>query len=236
MPKSNKPPKYSKMNKYAVVYHHGKPCYLGLYGSPESKIAYARFLAELQANPTAPLPRGEEHVTVSELTAAFLDDAKVNADPVSYGHFRVIILDFLDKFFGDGFPVDSFKPSSLALVQKEMIQSGRYCRRTINDHIRRIVSIFAWAVRNDLAQETTWRALKTVKALPNGAPGTFDQEERQPVPDDVVRRTLPFMPPTLRAMVQLQRLLGMRPNEIFKMRVGDIDTTRGNGLWGCVKL
>ena len=39
------------------------------------------------------------------------------------------------------------------------------------------------------------------------------------------------MPPTLRAMVQLQRLLGMRPNEIFKMRVGDIDTTRENGLW-----
>ena len=32
-------------------------------------------------------------------------------------------------------------------------------------------------------------------------------------------------------MVQLQRLLGMRPNEIFKMRVGDIDTTRANGLW-----
>jgi integrase len=32
-------------------------------------------------------------------------------------------------------------------------------------------------------------------------------------------------------MVQLQWLLGMRPNEIFKMRVGDIDRTRGNGLW-----
>ncbi|MGL6194729.1 MAG: hypothetical protein ACRC2T_07905 [Thermoguttaceae bacterium] len=39
------------------------------------------------------------------------------------------------------------------------------------------------------------------------------------------------MPQTLQAMVQLQRILGMRPNEIFKMRVGDIDTTRKNGLW-----
>jgi len=32
-------------------------------------------------------------------------------------------------------------------------------------------------------------------------------------------------------MVQLQRILGMRPSEIFNMRVGDIDTTRKNGLW-----
>ena len=79
--------------------------------------------------------------------------------------------------------------------------------------------------------ETTWRALKAVKPLQEGYPGTFEHEEREPVPDDVIRRTLPFMPPTLKAMVQLQRILGMRPNEIFKMRVGDIDTTRGNGLW-----
>ena len=91
--------------------------------------------------------------------------------------------------------------------------------------------MFAWGVENDLVAETTWRALKAVKSLPQGAPNTFDNEERQPVPDDVVLRTLPFMPPMLRAMVQLQRILGMRPNEIFKMRVGDIDTTRGNGLW-----
>ena len=32
-------------------------------------------------------------------------------------------------------------------------------------------------------------------------------------------------------MIKLQRILGMRPNEIFLMRVGDIETTRGNGLW-----
>ena len=70
-----------------------------------------------------------------------------------------------------------------------------------------------------------------MKALAKGHPGTFDHDEREPVPDDVILRTLPFMPPTLRSMVQLQRILGMRPNEIFKMRVGDIDTTRGNGLW-----
>ena len=86
MPKlKSRPPKYTKMNKYAVVYHNGRPRYLGLYGSSESKVAYARFVAELQANPPAVSPpKGEKHVTVRELTASFLDYAKANIDSISY--------------------------------------------------------------------------------------------------------------------------------------------------------
>ena len=231
MPKSNKPPKYSKMNKYAVVYHNGRPHYLGLYGSPESKVAYSRYVAELQANPVVLLPTAEKHVTVRELTAAFLDHAATSTDHTEYGHCRIIVLDFLDKLYGDDTPVDNFKPRCLKLVREQMIQSRRFCRRIVNSYTRRVVSVFAWGVENDLVPETTWRALKTVKSLRKGEEGTFDNEERQPVSDDVIRRTLPFMPPTLRVMVQLQRILGMRPNEIFKMRVGDIDTARENGLW-----
>jgi hypothetical protein len=51
MPKLNsRSPKYCKLKKYAVVYHHGKTVYLGLYDSPESWVAYARFRAEIQGN------------------------------------------------------------------------------------------------------------------------------------------------------------------------------------------
>ena len=82
MPKQNKPPKYCKMGKYAVVYLPGKKkIYLGLYGSPESHVAYSRFLAELQNNPGGHVaPAGEQDVTVSELAAAFLDYAKEKLD------------------------------------------------------------------------------------------------------------------------------------------------------------
>jgi len=235
MPKSNKPPKYSKMNKYAVVYVHGKPHYLGLYGSPESKIAYSRFVVELQASPipaTLLQQKGEKHVAVPVLTAAFLDHAEANFDPKEYAHYRVIVLDFLDKLYGNDIPVDDFKPKSLKLVREQMIQSSRFCRKVVNRYTRRIISIFAWGVENELVGEETWRTLKVVKMLPEGYPGTFDNPKRAHIPDDVVKRTLPFMPPTLRAMVQLQRMLAMRPNEIFKMRVGDIDRSREKeGLW-----
>ena len=143
----------------------------------------------------------------------------------------MIVQDFLAKLYGDSTAVDDFKPRCLKVVRDAMIQSRRFCRRVVNSYTRRIVAMFAWGVEHDLVLETTWRALKVVKALPKGHSGTFDKEERQPVPDEVIRRTLPYMPPTLRAMVQLQRILGMRPSEVIKMRVGDVDTTRGNGLW-----
>ena len=227
----NRPPKYQRSGKYAVVYHHGKRIYLGEYGSPESHTAYSRFVAERQSNPTFYLAKGEASVSVKELTAAFLDYAVANIDPTEYGHLRVIVVDFLLKLYSDDTPVDSFKPSCLKLVRAEFIQSRRFCRKIVNSYTRRLVSIFAWGVEHELVPETIWRALTAVKSLPEGYPGTFDNDERQPVPDDVIRRTLPFMPSTLRAMVQVQYLTGCRPSEIFNMRVGEIDRTRGNGLW-----
>jgi integrase len=232
MPKlKNRPPEYRQSGKCAVVYHNGKRIYLGLYGSPESHVAYSRFIAESRTNPTYHLTKGESDVAISELAAAFLDHAEVTTDPNNYAHYRVVVMDFLLKLYGDDTPVDSFKPSSLKLVRSELIQSRRFCRRMVNRYTNRIVAIFGWGVENELVQEPTWRTLKAVKSLPEGYPGTFDNEEREPVPDDVIRRTLPFMPPTLQAMVIVQRLTGCRPSEIFKMRVGHIDRNRGNGLW-----
>ena len=232
MPKlNNRVPKYCKMNNYAVVYHNGSPRYLGLHGSPESKIAYARFLAEMQTNPVAPLPCGKKNVTVREFAAAFLDHAKSNPDSTEYRHCRVITLDFLGKLYGDSFPVDDFKPQCLVLVREEMINSRRFCRNTINSYVRRIVSMFTWGVAEELVNPNTALALKAVKSLPKGYTDTFDNQEREPVPDDVVEQTLPFLSPTVRTMVQIQRITGMRPSEVYQMTVGDIDRTRENGLW-----
>ena len=228
---NNRNPKLSKLRKYAVAYYRGKIHYLGLHGTPEALTAYNRFCAEIQENPTFITSQRAKCVTVRELTAAFLDHAAANTDSATYSFFRVVALDFLDVLYGDNFPVDDFTPRCLKLVRDEMIKSRRYCRRILNRCVKSVIAIFSWGVEHEMVKETTWSALKAVKPLQEGHYGTFDHEERQPVPDDVVRRTLPFLPPTVQAMIKLQRILGMRPNEIFLMRVGDIDTTRENGLW-----
>ena len=198
MPKlNNRPPKYTKVNGRAAVYYGGKTHYLGgLYGSQESKAAYARFLVEIQANPDARKPNEERSITVSELAVEYLDFAVAKIDPTDYGHCRVIVLDFLTKLFGST-PVGEFKPQSLKTVRNAMIQSRRFCRSTVNKYTKHLISMFSWGVEHDLVPETIWRALKTVKALSKGYEGTFDHEEREPVPDDVISRTLPFMPPML---------------------------------------
>jgi len=232
MPKlTNKPPKYSKLKNYAVVYLNGKIHYLGLYGSPESKTAYARLVAESRSD-VARLPRGEgeESMSVGELATAFLDYAKATLESPNYTHHRIIIGEFLIALYGD-VPVNDFKPSCLKLVRENLIQSCRFCRNTINDYIGRIVRAFAWGLEEEFVKPEISAMLKAVKPLPEGYPGTFDHEEREEVPDEIIRRTLPFMPPTLVAMLQIQRLTGCRPSEIFNMRVGNIDQTTDPDLW-----
>jgi len=69
MPKNiHKPPKYCKLKAgkrlYAVVYHRGKTIYLGAYGSPEFKIAYARFIAELKQQPKIAVPTIQQCETI----------------------------------------------------------------------------------------------------------------------------------------------------------------------------
>jgi len=82
-----------------------------------------------------PVKRGKT-VIVRELTAVFLDHAKASIHPSDDGHSRVIVLDFLDKLYGDDTPVDGFKSSCLKLVRDEMIKSRWFCRGVINSHTR----------------------------------------------------------------------------------------------------
>ena len=232
MPKlKNKPPKYAKLKNYAVVYISGKIHYLGQYGSTESRSAYARLVAEYQPNAQFLLPKPDEGgVTVGELAAAFLDHAEATLKKPNYVHHRIAIGDFLLKLYGDVF-VNDFKPSSLKLLREEMIKSQRLCRKQINDYISRVVRVFSWGLEEELVKYETVAVLKAVKPLQEGYPGTHDHEDREEVTDEVIKRTLPFMPPTLRAMVQIQRLTGCRPSEIFNMKAGQIDKNSTPDLW-----
>jgi len=237
MPKLlNRPPQYKKCGKYAVVYIDGKRIFLGLFGSEESKIAYARQLAE-RASPNFIPPKGEKDITVKELAATFLDHAQAALKKPNYTHHRIVVVDFLNRLYGDGTLVNDFNRSCLKLVREAMIKARRkdgrqrFCRNQINDYTARIVRIFTWGVEEGIVHSDTAALLKAVKPLEEGYPGTFDHEEREDVPDAVIKATLPFMPPTLRAMIKLQRLTGCRPSEIFKMRVGQIDKHSDRELW-----
>jgi len=182
----------------------------------------------------------ESKVTLDEVAAAYLDYAKsrfFNTQYTHYEHYRVA-LGFAVRLYGH-LPVDELSPLKLKTIRDTMLQEvqkgnpakQRFSRNVINQYINRIRTVLSWGVENELVSVATLHALRTVRALPRGAPGTRETQKRQAVPDDVIARTLPFLPPVVAAIVQVQRMTGRRPSEILKMRVGDIDRNREAGLW-----
>jgi len=168
---------------------------------------------------------------VADLLAAFLDYTEREYPKDQYDRFRQSAKWVLESGYGDC-PVDEFSPKKLKHVRQRIVNSKRICREQVNDLKNKIVRMFRWGVEEEIVKNSNVPvALKAVENLKKGKGGTFDHPDTKAVPDDVIKRTLPGLPLTVAVMVQIQRLTGMRPNEVFNMRVGDIDRSRGNGLW-----
>jgi len=231
MPKLNsRYPKNCRDRNQAFSWYNGKRIYHGAWGSPEAKKSYDRFIAALLENPTLPLRMGADGVLISELAAGFVEYVESrNMDKTDVGHFKRAV-GFLVEVYGK-FSVNEFSPKKLKAVRNQMVKAGTLSRPMINLYVRKIRSVFSWGTEEEVVNSNVVHAIREVKALRKGEQGTFEPPPRKNVPDDVVRRTLPFLPATVSAMIQIQRMLGTRPSEVFNMRVGDIDRTRGNGLW-----
>ena len=83
--------------------------------------------------------------------------------------------------------------------------------------------------RNGLVDPGTLAKLRILRPLEKGEPGTFDHDERECVPIEVVAVTLRYASPTVSAMAQVQTMTGVRPSELCKMTVGNIDQSDPDG-------
>ena len=214
----------------AISKHNGKRIYHGVWGSTEAEKSYKRFIAVLLAGPNLPLLGCKiGDVLVSELADVFLEHIETQMDRTDYLHFKYAVT-YLVALYGE-LAVNDFSPKKLKVVRSQMVKAGTLCRRMINRYVGKIRRIFVWGVGEEIVQSPVSDALKAVKDLRKGEEGTRDNPPRKAVPDSVIEATLPFLPHTVSAMVQVQWLTGMRPSEVFNMRVGDIDRSRSNGLW-----
>ena len=233
MPKlKNSLPKNCRDRNQAFSKHNGKRIYHGVWGTPEAEKNYKRFIAALLERPALPpqIAKDGGDVLVSELAAGYFDHLENSRmDKTTVNLFKQAI-GYLVEAYGK-LAANEFSPKKLKAVRNQMVSAASLCRNTVNRYSGYIVRIFQWGVEEELVQENVYNALRVLKTLPKGTPGTFDHPEREAVPDEVIAATLPFLPPTVATMVQVQWLTGMRPSEVFKMRVGDIDRSRGNGLW-----
>lgn len=215
---------------------------LGEFDTDESVAEYDRVIAEWKANgrrfTSAQARNGAESsapaMTVNELWLRFLEHAERHyrrADGSLTGEVREYKYACrpVREMYGT-LPADKFTPLALKAVRGRMIAAG-WSRGVVNARINRVRHVFKWAVSEGLAAIATLEALKTVEGLQAGRTEAPETEPVRPVPDAFVEVILPHVSRPVAAMIELQRLTGMRPGEVCVMRAADIDTSGPTWLY-----
>ena len=231
MPRTNRPPAYRfhKARNCAVVTIHGKNHYLGPYGSPESHEHFARLISKWRAtvdSPSTALVQDDDgNHTINSVILQYLTFA--SAYYRKHGHptgelnnIRAAVAS-LKKLYGRSL-AQLFGPKDLELVRNSMIDDD-LCRKTINGRVSRIKRMFRWASKEGLVPASAYHGLLALDGLKFGRSRARETQRISPVPDGHLKKVLPYLNQHVRAMVQVQELTGMRPQEIRNLRTGDIN-------------
>jgi integrase len=206
---------------------HRRDVLLGKYGTAESRKEYTRVLAEWEANGRrSPPPVTTSDITINELVLAYWKHARVyygwttnpkRGDRISLRD----ALRILRKLYGQTLARE-FGPLALKACRARMICKG-WARTYINSQVDRIRRMFRWAAEDELLPGSIHDNLAKVTSLRKGKSGARESVKVRPVANAVVDATLLFLHPVPRAMAELQRLTGMRPGEVCRMRGMDLD-------------
>jgi len=210
----------------------GRDHYLGEYGSPASHEEYERCIAEWRAGqPAAKVDSGTAgngtptDLSVNELILAFWKHAQSyyvkNARPTDEQAGIRSALRFLRRLYGRT-PARQFSPLGLKAVRKTMVEAD-ISRGMVNKYVQRIRRMFRWGVENELVPVEVYQALMTVAGLRKGRSEARETEPVEPVCDEHVDATLPFLTEVVRSMVQFQRLTGCRPEDVCNLRPCDVN-------------
>jgi len=107
-----------------------------------------------------------------------------------------------------------------------------YARSHINHTISRVKRFFRWSCAEELIPPEIYHKLMCVRGLQRGEMGVRESKRIRPACPSAVEGVVPFLSPTVAAMVRTQYLCGMRPGEVCRMRANEIDRN-GDIWWYC---
>ena len=117
-----------------------------------------------------------------------------------------------------------FGPLALKRVRDAMA-SRDWSRRTINGGVNLIRHVFRWGVAEEIVPAPVLVSLEAVAPLRRGRSDAREAGAIRPVPAAHIRAVRPHVSRQVWAMIELQRLTGMRPGEVAIMRACDLDTS-----------
>jgi integrase len=226
--------RHHKPTGLAVVSIGGREVYLGKHDSPESRAEYDRIVAEWLATGRRPMVADSASgadLSVNEMLLAYVHHAdsyyvkngKPTTEPVNIG----LALRPLRQLYGHTLARE-FGALRLKTVRQAMIDSG-LCRNEVNKRVRHVLRAFKWAVGEEMVPPSVHHSLRAVSGLRRGQANVRESQPVKPVPDAFVDAIQPYVSRQVWAMVELQRLSGMRPGEVCSMRSIDVD--RSGRVW-----
>jgi integrase len=210
-----------------------KDLYLGPWKSPESKQAYARIVAQLQA--------GLDHAIIREVAKDLtIDEALVRflkycdgyyldpaGKPSEHAYRFRVALAPLSDLYGSTLLAE-FGPISLKTIRDAWIKKGS-SRKIVNQYIGMTRQFLKWAVSEEIVAVAVLESLKSVTGLRAGRTIAPDFEPIQPADEKIIAAALPHLPPMVAALVQIQTLCASRGGELLVMKPDQID--RSGKVW-----
>lgn len=216
----------------ARIWLNRKDVYLGEFGSRASRVKYGQVIAEYAAHSaitddpaTAP---DLDTILIGDLVDAFwiyaekryVKNGKHTSEIYAFRSAAAIVIELYSQIRAKDFGPRKLKNCMIAMQQR-----GGLSRKIINRYANRIRRIFQWGVAEELISESTWSSLRSVEGLSQQDYGRPDPEPVGCVDGEKVDAIRDHVLPPVWAMVQIQRLTGMRPGEVVQLRTCDITAT-----------
>ena len=204
---------------------------LGEYDSQESRERYDAVIAEWLANGRRlhgqpQQAQVKDGIVVAQVALSYLDWAEGYYSDRRLPSIKSV-LRVLNTIAADD-PVEQFGPNRLREVREEMLRRG-WCRRTINDSVNAVRSLFKWAAGRELIDFTIYQRLTAVEPLRKGKTNARESEPVQPVDEAHVEKVKKCVSRQVSALIDLQLLTAARAGEVIGLRLIDIDMSEN--IW-----
>jgi integrase len=220
----------------AVVHVNGRDVYHGVHDTPKSKAKYHEIIRKVHVERSkAEMERGAllyTDVKIAKLAAKYLPYAKSYYTKHGVATSQTAIAKLatdvaLAKF--SHLEGRKFGPVALLECQHEFVTRG-LGRNEVNRRIRLIRRMFKWAVAMQMVEPSVLHGPQALDGLRRGHTTAPDKKPVRPVHSSQIDAIMPYVAPAVGAMVRLQELTGMRPNEVVQMRGCDLNMS-GNIWW-----
>jgi len=170
-----------KDRDYDCVYVGRQKIMLGKSGSPEAEAKFRLLQIQVLTDPTLAF-LNPQHIKVDHLCFAYLEYVEEN----DTGHFSSIktAVKILLRYYTE--PVDTLDTRHFLFLQEQFVKHGvsrKYCNALMG-YIR---AMLKWGAIRKLVSAQVYGEAKLIPALKEGKTRAYENPEREPVPDDVVR-------------------------------------------------